>query len=84
MIKRNKQNLRKIVRIEIPESAKPTAWGKTLNGRIGMVVGFRGDAARGIPYVTVLIKNLNNDKWGGGVPIPGKYLIPIKEGKKNG
>jgi hypothetical protein len=78
MIKRNKRNISKLVRIEIPESAKPTAWGTALNGRIGKVIGFRGDVIPGIPWVTVLIKNLNNDKFGGSAPIPGKYLISIK------
>lgn len=85
MIKRNKRNIGKIVKIEFPENTKLLSLGEALNHRIGKVVGFRGDIQyripgkqQAIPWVMVLIKNLNNDKYYTSFPVPGKYLKVIR------
>lgn len=80
MIKRNRRNIGKLVKIDIPESAKPTSFGKVLHGRIGKVVGFRGNIitkSETIPYVQVLVKNIHNDNYSGSYTIPGGYLIRL-------
>jgi len=60
MIKRNKRNLNKIVRINNPNSV--------LHGRKGKVLGFRGDYNKDIPYVLIFVPSLNGKGGMGKCP----------------
>ena len=60
MIKRNKQNIGKTVRI---------IGHKYFDGRLGTVKGFRGDFAKGDPVVCVYVDSVRS-VW----PFPGSSL----------
>lgn len=77
MIKRNSRNIGKIVTIHI----KGKGWGTVFEGRIGKVLGFRGDFDKGDPWVTVFVYNLK-DKGGSAYPFAGHMLTEVKRDNK--
>ena len=66
MIKRDKRNINKLVVVN--------ALGSPFDGRLGKVVGFRGDCCKGDPYVNVFI--YDKLKTTGSIyPFAGHLLI---------
>lgn len=74
MIKRDKRNIGKLIRINQP--------GTVMHNRIGKVMRFRGDHSRGNPFVQVFIYDLNSDK-GSAYPFPGNRLGTLTETKRH-
>lgn len=70
MIKRSKRNIGKVVRV-IPHHTK-------MDNRLGKVMGFRGDRAKGDPFVNVFIYDLADKRRGSIYPIPGSQLEAAK------
>jgi len=73
VIKRNSRNIGKIVKVVIREENLPTQQGRLLNGRIGKIMGFRGDCGKGDPFVNVFIYD-RNGRTGSVYPIAGHLL----------
>lgn len=65
MIKRDKRNIGKLVKVNSPKSV--------FHGRIGKVIGFRGDHSKGNPYVFVFIYDLGKTT-GSTWPFPSHIL----------
>jgi len=65
VIKRDKRNIGRLVRYTTPNTV--------MTGRVGRVVGFRGDHSRDVPFVTVFIYNLGNSN-GSVYTFPGHTL----------
>ena len=68
MIKRDKRNIKSIVKVN---SVKNPFYG-----RIGKVVGFRGDYDKGIPFVEVFIYDIGKTT-GSVFPFSGADLIKM-------
>jgi len=68
MIKRDRRNIGKIVRIDYPDT--------DFHGRLGKVKGFRGDRT-----VQVYVYDRNDVSAGRGAsyPFPGNRLVPVEE-----
>ena len=73
MIKRDKRNIGKLVRV-IPH-------GTRSDGRLGKVMGFRGDRSKGNPFVSVFIYNLTDRTKGAIFPFPGNKLEIVRASK---
>lgn len=73
MIKRDKRNIGKRVRID-------AAHRNPLRGDTGTVLGFRGNWGEGIPFVTVAVDALDPQRFvATPLPIRGDWLTLVKE-----